>query len=226
LENKALDSGEIPVGEGKEEVKKDEKEEKKLKKELSKPDHRHGKDKDKEEIDERLKVMEERISKLEEENSLLKDQFLRKAAELENFRRRMFKDKEEGIKFANSLLLADLLTIIDDFERAIQSAAEAKAFEAFYQGVSLIEKQLLSMLERNWGLKRFSSAGEDFNPEKHQAIAMEASPQYDKAVVIEDYQKGYTLHDRILRPAKVKVVKPLPVETQDSEDPEKDAKKE
>jgi len=155
-----------------------------------------------------LKILEDQTRKLEEESSTLKDQLLRKTADFENFRKRMFREREEGIKYANAALLAEIIAVIDDFERAIQSAGESRDFDSFHQGVELIEKRLVSMLEKNWGLKRFSSIGEEFDPERHQAIALEESDQHEKAVVLEDYQKGYLLHDRVLRPAKVKVSKP------------------
>ena len=121
----------------------------------------------------------------------------------------MFRDKEDAIRYANADLLSDVLPIIDDFERAIQSAGESKDFEAFHAGVSLIERQLVSVLERNWGLKRFSAAGELFDPERHEALAAEETAEHEDAVVLEEYQKGYILHDRVLRPAKVKVAKPV-----------------
>ncbi|MBN2551578.1 MAG: nucleotide exchange factor GrpE [Spirochaetales bacterium] len=151
----------------------------------------------------------ERIQQLEQEVKELSDQLLRKAAEFENFRKRLYRDKEESIKFANAAVLSDIVPIIDDFERAIQSAAESKDFDAFHTGVSMIEKQMVSMLERNWGLKRFSANGEPFDPEKHEAIAVEETDQHDSEIVLEDYQKGYLLHDRVLRPAKVKVARPV-----------------
>jgi molecular chaperone GrpE len=76
----------------------------------------------------------------------------------------------------------------------------------------MIERQLASVLERNWGLKRFSARsgpeGELFDPEKHEAIAVEETPAAGDPVVLENYQKGYYLHDRVLRPAKVKVSRP------------------
>jgi len=137
-----------------------------------------------------------------------KDQLLRKAAEFENSRKRLAREKEESIKYANAALLVDIVPIIDDFERAIQSAADSKDFDAFHSGVSMIEKQMVSMLERNWGLKRFSANGEPFDPEKHEAIAVEETDKHDSEIVLEDYQKGYFLHDRVLRPAKVKVARP------------------
>jgi molecular chaperone GrpE len=158
-------------------------------------------------------TVEERLHRLEEENTALQDQVLRRAAEFENFRKRLFRDKEEGIRYANAALLADVIPIIDDFERAIQSAEESKDFAAFHSGVTLIERQLVSVLERNWGLRRFAAKtgpeGELFDPEKHQAIAVERTAALDRPVVLENYQNGYYLHDRVLRPAKVKVAKPI-----------------
>ena len=155
----------------------------------------------------------ERIRALEQEVKESQDQLLRKAAEFENSRKRLSREKEESIKYANAALLSDIVPIIDDFERAIQSAADSKDFDAFHTGVSLIEKQMVSMLERNWGLKRFSANGEPFDPEKHEAIAVEETDEHDSEIVLEDYQKGYLLHDRVLRPAKVKVARPVaPVE--------------
>jgi molecular chaperone GrpE len=152
--------------------------------------------------------LEASVNTLQEENAQLQDQLLRKAAEFENFRKRMFREREEGIKYANAALLGDVLPIIDDFERAILSAEESRDFDALHDGVSLIERQLVSVLERNWGLKRFSAAGEPFDPERHEAIAVQDSSEHAEPVVLEDFQKGYYLHDRVLRPAKVKVSRP------------------
>lgn len=150
--------------------------------------------------------LQTRLRELTEENARLNDQLLRKQADFENFRKRMFREREEAIKYANSDLLADLIAIIDDFERAIKSSEESKDFDSFHAGVEMIEKQFTSMLERKYGLKRFESTGEQFDPEKHQAISVgEEHPDADSQIVLEDYQKGYMLHDRILRPAKVKV---------------------
>ena len=154
-----------------------------------------------------LSTLEERVVKLEEENSTLKDQYLRKQADFENFRKRMVREKEDAIKYANSVLLLDIVSIIDDFERAIRSSGESRDFDSFYSGIELIEKQFTGMLERKWGLTRFESEGEPFDPEKHEAIAMEGADT-DTQTVLEDYLKGYMLHDRVLRHAKVKVSSP------------------
>jgi molecular chaperone GrpE len=151
----------------------------------------------------------ERLQGLEKENEELKDRLLRKQADFENSRKRLQREKEESIKYANAMLLLDLTTIIDDFERAIQSAQDSQDFKAFHCGIELIEKQLTGMLENKWGLKRFESEGEIFNPDRHEAIMAEQSDKIDTPIVKEDFQRGYLLYDRILRPAKVKVAQPI-----------------
>jgi len=152
---------------------------------------------------------QERLERLAADNAGLQDQLLRKTAEFENFRKRMFREREEGVRYANAMLLGDIIPVIDDFERALQSATDSRDFASFHSGVEMIERQLVSVLERNWGLKRFSPKsgpdGEKFDPEKHEAIAVEDTAAAGEPVVLENYQKGYYLHDRILRPAKVKV---------------------
>jgi molecular chaperone GrpE len=156
---------------------------------------------------------EARIAELEAQVAELKDQYLRKAADFDNFRKRMSREKQEAIDFANQALLLDLVQIMDDFERAIKSAETAdlqsgKDFQTFCEGVSMIEKRLSSLLENKWGLKRFDSAGEIFDPNKHEALMMEKSADATEATVAEDLVKGYTLKDRVIRPAKVKVLMP------------------
>jgi molecular chaperone GrpE len=157
-------------------------------------------------------ALQQQLERLAAENAELQDQLLRKAAEFENFRKRMFREREEGVRYANALLLGDIIPIIDDFERALQSATDSRDFASFHSGVEMIERRLVSVLERNWGLRRFSPHsgpdGEKFDPEKHEAIAVEDTAARGESVVLENYQKGYYLHDRILRPAKVKVSRP------------------
>jgi len=138
----------------------------------------------------------------------LQDQLLRKQADFENFRRRLHRDKDEAIRYANTEVLLDLADIIDGLERAIQTGEDADV-ASLRDGVSLIEKQLTGLLERKWGFCRFASEGEPFDPERHQAIASEESETHEVATVVEDYQRGYLLHDRVVRPARVKVAQPL-----------------
>ncbi len=161
------------------------------------------------ENDDIVTELEVKIAELEQENSELKDQYLRKQADFENFRKRMFREKEEAIKFANSSLLEDLITIIDDFERAIKASSSAQDVESFKTGIEMIEKQFVGLLDRKYGLKRFDSAGTEFDPERHEAINTEETADHDTSMVVEEYQKGYFLHDRVLRHAKVKVSIPV-----------------
>ncbi len=160
-----------------------------------------------------------RIKELEEESSELKDRYLRKQADFDNFRKRILREKEESIKYANSSLLTDLVTIIDDFERAIKSSVESKDFESFHSGIEMIEKQLVSVLERKYGLSRIESEGKEFDPQLHEAIGMVESPDYEVQTVVEDYQRGYMLHDRVLRHAKVRVAIPAPGSSEEVSEP-------
>jgi molecular chaperone GrpE len=165
---------------------------------------------------------EQRIAGLEAQIAELNDQYLRKAADFENYRKRMNREKQDAIDFANQSLILDLIPIIDDFERAIKAAetamsntsAEASGgdisrdFTALYEGISMTEKRLLTQLENRWGLKRYDSAGQLFDPNLHEAVMMEKSADVAEAVVQEEWSKGYTLKDRVIRPAKVKVLMP------------------
>jgi molecular chaperone GrpE len=151
---------------------------------------------------------QDRIIALEKENADLKDRLLRKQADFENFRKRMIREREDAARYANASLLTDVIGLIDDFERAIKSAEESRDFASFLQGVTMIEKQLVEMLESRWGLKRFASVGEGFDPNKHEAVLRVEGPADGKPTVVEDYQKGYYLHERVLRPARVKVMVP------------------
>jgi molecular chaperone GrpE len=151
---------------------------------------------------------EEKIAELEAQVAEIRDQLLRKAADFENFRKRMNQEKQSAIDFANQSLLLDLIPIIDDFERAIQSAESSKDFTALLDGITMIEKRLSGQLDAKWGLKRFNSAGEAFDPNRHEALMMEKSPGVTEPVVQEDLLKGYTLKDRVIRAAKVKVIMP------------------
>jgi len=151
---------------------------------------------------------EEKIAELEAQLAETRDQLLRKAADFENFRKRMNQEKQNSIEYANQSLLLDIIPVIDDFERAIQSAEKSADLNAFIEGVKMIEKRLTSQLESKWGLKRFSSAGEPFDPNIHEALMMEKSPDVTEAVVQEDLVRGYLLKDRVIRAAKVKVLMP------------------
>ena len=185
-------------------------EEKETPEPVSGPEEKPEEVKHRKKSESRTSRLENELEKANEEIADLKDKYLRKQADFDNFRKRMLREKEESIKYANAALLSDIINVIDDFERALASSGESGDYESLHSGIEIIEKQMISMLETNWGLKRFDSAGEPFNPEKHEALMMEESDEYDTQTVVEDFMKGYTLHDRVIRHAKVKVANPSP----------------
>ncbi len=155
-----------------------------------------------------IAALKEQIQKLETEKAEMKDQFLRKAADFDNFRKRLIRDKEDAVSFANTSLLTDLIDVLDDFERAEEAAKKSKDFETLANGVDLIEKRLMGLLEKKWGLTKYVPVNETFDPEKHEALMMTESPDVKEATVAEVFQNGYILHGRVIRHAKVKVSMP------------------
>lgn len=144
---------------------------------------------------------------LKEEVSALKDQYLRKLADDDNFRKRMRREVEDARKFANTALLGDLVAVLDDFDRAIGSSEHSRDFTVLHDGVSLIKRQFGQMLANKYGLSAFDAAGELFDPNIHEALASEPG-DVEEATVAQAFLPGYRLHDRVIRSAKVKVLTP------------------
>ncbi|MBG0766030.1 nucleotide exchange factor GrpE [Sphaerochaeta halotolerans] len=152
--------------------------------------------------------LKEQLATAQEEAASLKEQMLRDRADLENYRKRLIRDKEETVKFANENLIRDLLQPLDDLGRAIQIAESTKDYEKVHDGVVMVNKQLYSTLEKNWGLQKIDSVGKEFDPLEHEAYQVAVDDSLEHEVVLEEYAVGYKLHGRVLRPAKVKVGKP------------------
>lgn len=146
------------------------------------------------------------LSNVQEELLAAQDKYLRLAAEFENYKRRSQRDISESIKFANESLLKNLLPVIDNLERAIQSGKDAGMVNAVMEGVELTHKSFLETVEK-LGVRQISSAGQPFDPSRHQAVAQVETDTLKPSTVVEEFQKGYFLHDRILRPAMVTVSK-------------------
>ncbi len=152
-----------------------------------------------------------RIAELEKLNADLNDQYLRKAADFDNYRKRMIREKQDAIDYANTNLLVDLVQVLDDFDRAIQSGGTQEAGSpaaAFADGVIMIRNQLGTMLENKYGLAYYSVKGEPFDPHVHEAIASIPSVEVTEPIVKEEFVKGYKLKDRVIRVAKVIVSTP------------------
>lgn len=139
-----------------------------------------------------------------EELQALQDKFLRLAAEFDNFKKLAQKQRQEYIQFANESLLKELLPVVDNLERALKCVQDGHPTDGLVQGVELTLKQFVETLAR-FGVKPYVSVGTPFDPARHQAVARQASQTAAANTVIEEYQKGYQLHDRILRAAMVVV---------------------
>lgn len=145
------------------------------------------------------------LEKTEELNAL-NDKYLRLAAEFDNYKRRVQRDQQDTIRFANEKLFKDLLPTLDNLERALQSGREQALIQGLLEGVDLTYKHFLDTLQK-MGIKQVTSVGEVFDPARHQAVGQVESTTVPENVVVDEYQKGYFLHDRILRPAMVTVAK-------------------
>ncbi len=147
------------------------------------------------------------LKQKEEEAKQYREQMLRYAAEVENLKKAFKREKEEYFKYALETFMRELLPFVDNLERALEAARETQDVKAIVEGIELTLKGLLQTLEK-FGLKQFEVAiGEAFRPEVHEALAVEETHEHPEGTVVRAFQKGYTLHERVIRPALVAVAK-------------------
>jgi molecular chaperone GrpE len=145
-----------------------------------------------------------RVAELQNEAEENQNRYLRAQADFDNYRRRTQKEKEELAQYASLKLVGQLLPVLDNFQRALQTGGEIVETESFSKGVDMIYRQLSQVLEAE-GLKVMEAAGQPFDPELHQAIMQVESEEHPEGTVVDVIQNGYWLKDRVLRPAMVKV---------------------
>ncbi len=145
------------------------------------------------------------LDALRKDKDALQDRLLRMAAEFDNYRKRVDRDRRDQTESATADALADVLPIVDDLERALKAPMGAEA-EGFRKGIELIHQQMIELLRKR-GAKPIESVGADFDPRYHQAVVQESSPDHREGEVMEEFARGYMLGDRLLRPAMVKVAK-------------------
>ena len=151
---------------------------------------------------------DERSSEIEElrrERDEEQDRLLRTAAEFDNYRKRMDKERRDLAEFAAAGIVTELLPVLDNFERALQAPSAGEP-DALRKGVELIHKQLFDLLLKR-GVKPIEALGADFDPNIHEAVIHEASDEHRDGEVMQELQRGYRLGERLLRPAMVKVAK-------------------
>jgi molecular chaperone GrpE len=161
-----------------------------------------------------VEKLRQQLHAKEEEARNNYDRFLRQVAELENFKKRTIRDKEDSIRFANEYLIRDLLPMLDNLERAVAHAKGGGNGRPLVDGVEMVLKGFFEVLGKH-GVTQISAAGQPFDPAKHEAMAQVETDAYAPNTVVEEHHKGYLLHERLLRPALVSVAK----------SPDKEAKK-
>jgi len=147
-------------------------------------------------------ALEEAMNKLQESE----DRVLRLAADFENTKKRLEREREISLKYAEENILKELLPGIDNIERAMDQGKEANNTESLLEGVELTRNGLLATLEK-YGVKAIDSSGQPFDPNIHEALAMEETDEIEPNMVLREFQKGYFYKERLLRPAKVIVSK-------------------
>ena len=148
--------------------------------------------------------MQQELEGAKSETEAATDAMLRLAAELDNYKKRTVKERESLIKYATQDIIQELLPILDNFERAIESASKTKDFNSFLEGVKMIFKQMYDALEKK-GVNKIDAVGKAFDPNIHEAVMQLTSEEYPENVIVEELQPGYTLHDRVIRPSMVVV---------------------
>ena len=140
------------------------------------------------------------------ERDAAQQHYLRALADHENYRRRVAKERDEDRKFASYSLIRDLLPSLDNLRRAVDAARSASNSDQIVQGVGMVLKQVDEVFERH-GAKPIPSAGQPFDPNVHEAIQQIPSADHPAMTVLQEVERGYTLHDRVIRPSKVLVSK-------------------
>lgn len=156
-----------------------------------------------------ITISKKEYNNLKEKSQQLEDQkqrVLRISAEYENAKKRLRKEKEDFVKFANEKLVSKLLNILDDFQRALDSAEQGHDLENVVEGVKMIKNQFFSVLKDS-GLEKIKAKGEKFNPNVHEAIDFTETDEYKEDIVTEVFQPGYLFKGRLIRPSVVKIAK-------------------
>jgi molecular chaperone GrpE len=151
---------------------------------------------------------------LRAENAVLREQVLRKVAEFENYKRRTRDEKDALLKYGAEGVISELLPVIDDFERSLAAGREHHDFESFYNGVEIIYGKLLRVLQ-NRGLAPIEAVGKPFDVDFHDALLQVPSTDVEPGTVLDEAEKGYLLHDKVLRHAKVTVSRAADETTED-----------
>jgi len=151
----------------------------------------------------------EKIKELKEESKKNFDLYLRSQADIENIKKRNKKDKDDWIRYSNETLIKEMLPVIDNLEKAISHSQNENSFDALKEGVKLTLKGFMDTLVKS-GLEEVKAQGEPFDPSYHQAVSQQEDNNVEVGVILEELQRGYTLNERLIRPAMVVISKGKP----------------
>ena len=154
--------------------------------------------------DDPVSILESRCKEAEEKAEAEHDNFLRTLAEYNNFKRRSREELTMARKFGAEDLIIRLLPLLDNFERGLKASEELRDFDALHGGVLLIMRQLFDILEKE-GVKEIETSGQVFDPNLHEAVMREESSDLPDGTIVDEFQKGYTLGEKVIRPSMVKV---------------------
>lgn len=170
------------------------------------PEGTHQKSKKKEDKGREIEELKIKLEHRDKEHKDHHDRLLRLAADFDNYKKRAAREKEEWIKIANEDLIKAVLPFIDNLERAVNHSENMKDTGVLIEGVRLTVQQLLQALNK-FGVSPIESLGKSFDPAIHEAMLVVETDQHEPNQVVEEFQKGYLLNDRLLRPATVSVSK-------------------
>lgn len=151
-----------------------------------------------------------KVAELEAERDDYKNRLMRTAADLENFRKRAAREREDMRKYGIDRMIMEILPALDNLERALEHAEKNESSANITEGVRMVARQFLGALEKH-GVNQFDARGEMFDPQRHEAIQQLETSEFETGRIVEQYQRGYFLHDRLLRPALVAVAKYIEV---------------
>jgi len=159
-------------------------------------------------VDNPVDDLEAKLEVKEQEAKENYDRLLRVSAEFENYKKRTTRELEEFRKFANQSLIKEMLSVVDNLELAMNSTNGHKTIDqGLLQGLDMTHKEILKVFEK-FNVKPIEAKGQTFDPTFHEAVMQEATDEFDENTVINELQKGYLIHDRLLRPAMVVVARP------------------
>ena len=172
----------------------------------SKPANKKGPNSKSKKDDKTLKKLKDEIKQLKDKNDDLNDKFTRLVAEFDNYKKRTDKEYLSLIQNANEKLISEILPIVDDLERSLDHMDETSDCKTILEGFQLIHKNLTSMLEKQ-GLKPMQSIGEEFDPDKHDALMQVENKDVKSNRIVDEHLKGYLYNDKVIRHAQVIVSK-------------------